>query len=134
MFGGAKGETATVTASPQVNIGYDATTMGDLTTSGTLLYDLTHLSDGTADPNYTSTTQPADFAAVVTGNVYGGGDLAQVTGNTVVNLRKANSSVDNIFGGGYRAMVVGSPHINVNMTNGKVEVEGSLNASSFWPF
>ena len=39
--------------------------------------------------------------------------------------------IDNIFGGGYRATVVGSPHINVNMTNGKVEVEGSLNASSF---
>ena len=113
VFGGAKGETATVTASPQVNIGYDATTMGDLTTSGTLLYDLTHLSDGTADPNYTSTTQPADFAAVVTGNVYGGGDLAQVTGNTVVNLRKANSSVDNIFGGGNEANVTGSTTVNI---------------------
>ena len=103
VFGGAKGSTATVTSSPQVNIGYDGTTMA------TLLTGLTQ--DAT---NYTSTiTDPANFVAEVTGNVYGGGDEAQVTGNTSVYLRKSNSTVGSLFGGGNKADVSGNTSVNV---------------------
>ncbi|WP_294744708.1 BACON domain-containing protein [uncultured Prevotella sp.] len=108
VFGGAKGSSATVEASPQVNIGYDATTMGNLETENSLLYNLTQ------DPNYTSQTTPANYAAIVTGNVYGGGDLAQVSGNTQINLRKSNSSVGTIYGGGNLADVSGNTAVNVN--------------------
>ena len=108
VFGGAKGATATVTASPQVNIGYDATTMGDLETENTLLYSITR--DST---NYTSETIPDNFTAIVTDTVYGGGDLAQVTGSTTVNLHKANSSVGTIFGGGNKATISGNTAVNV---------------------
>ena len=107
VFGGAKGATATVTASPQVNIGYDAT-MGDLETENTLLYSITR--DKT---NYTSETTPANFTATVSTNVYGGGDLAQVAGSTTVNMWKANSSVDTIFGGGNKATISGNTAVNV---------------------
>ena len=115
VFGGAKGSTATVKSSPQVNIGYDETTMGGLTTLGSLLYQLTQDAS-----NYTSTiTDPDDFVAEVTGNVYGGGDLAGVTGNTTVYLRKANTSVGgSLFGGGNEAVVSGNTAVNVD--NGTV--------------
>jgi hypothetical protein len=108
VFGGAKGETATVTASPQVNIGYDATTMGDLETENTLLYSITQ--DKT---NYTSDLTPDNFAAVVTDTVYGGGDLAQVSGDTEVYLRKTNSQVGALFGGGNMADVSGNTTVSI---------------------
>ena len=124
VFGGAKGSTATVKSSPQVNIGYDATTMGDLTTSGTLLYQLTQ--DAT---NYTSTiTDPANFVAEITGNVYGGGDLAPVAGDTEVNLQNANSSVDKLFGGG-NAASVGNAEVNVIAGSVSAGVYGGCNTS-----
>lgn len=101
VYGGALGASATVTASPQVNIGYTAAAMGDLTTPNTLLYQLTH-----DNANYTSTTDPDDFEASVNGNVYGGGDLAVVSGSTAVNIQKSNTDVSgDVYGGGALANI-----------------------------
>ena len=120
VFGGAKGETATVIASPQVNIGYDATTMETL---------LTELTQDTDNYKSATATAPADFSAVVNNNVYGGGNLAQVAGSTTVNLRKANSSIGgSLFGGGNAASV---GNATVNVIDGSVSdgVYGGCNTS-----
>ena len=79
VYGG--GNQAEVTASPQVNIGYDATTMaGILTACGY--------------------TQPNGFPrGYVSGNVFGGGNQAGVTGNPVVNMRDNGTVVTGIYGG-----------------------------------
>ena len=109
VYGGSKGGNnvnATVTASPKVTIGYDATTMG------TLYSQLTQ-----NNTNYTSTTQPTAFHAVVGGNVYGGGDLAAVAGSTSVTLQESNSSALSLFGGGNKANVGGA---TVNVLDGSV--------------
>ena len=94
VYGGALGATATVTANPLVNIGYDATVMSNLEAIGDL--------DAT------------EFNAHVTGNVYGGGDAAAVTGSTQVNLRKANSVVGgSVFGGGNLADISNRTAVNI---------------------
>ena len=109
VYGGGKGDAthnALVTANPIVNIGYDAgnTSMSSLVTSAYLT-----ATGLTVD----------DFMATVSGNVYGGGDLAGVTGNTTVYLRKANTSVGgSLFGGGNEAVVSGNTSVNV--VNGTV--------------
>lgn len=61
-----------------------------------------------------------DHYAVVTGNVYGGGNAAKVDGNTSVtyNDAHASTSVAKLFGGGNAAGVTGTA--GVTMTNGKV--------------
>ena len=68
--------------------------------------------------------------AIVTGDVYGGGDAAAVTGNTSVtyNDNNASSVVTNLFGGGNAAGVSGTA--TVTMTNGQVTagVYGGCNA------
>ncbi len=108
VYGGAYGADATVTSSPQVNIGYDATTMSDLYTTLT----------SNAPANYSPT-----FKAYVTGNVYGGGELAAVVDDataastTTVNLLNVNARVQNIFGGGHQA---GTANNVVNVINGTV--------------
>lgn len=76
VYGGAKGETATVTANPKVNFGYAS-----------------------------GITLPTDYPtgnrrAYVNGNVFGGGDAAPVTGNTVVLVQNAKSRAAKVFGGG----------------------------------
>lgn len=108
VYGGGKGDAdhnALVTANPIVNIGYDATTMSSLIPA-----------DFLTTANLSSTDA---FIANVSGNVYGGGDLAGVTGNTTVYLRKANTSVGgSLFGGGNEAVVSGNTSVNV--VNGTV--------------
>ena len=73
----------------------------------------------------------AAHCAIVTENVYGGGDAAAVTGNTTVvyNDNNASSTVDNLFGGGNAAGVSGTA--TVTLTSGKVltGVYGGCNAS-----
>ena len=108
VYGGGKGDAdhnALVTANPIVNIGYDATTMSSLIPT-----------DFLTTANLSSID---DLIATVSGNVYGGGDLAGVTGNTTVYLRKANTSVGgSLFGGGNEAVVSGNTAVNVD--NGTV--------------
>ena len=80
VFGGGKGTTATVTAHPQVIIGELATINGP---------------DG----------NPITTEAIVTGDVYGGGDAADVVGGTTVLVQKCNSSAKYVYGGGNAADV-----------------------------
>ena len=114
VFGGGKGTSATVMANPTVRIGYDETTMSSyLPTSLPTGYSL-----------------PASYATSVAGNVYGGGDAAPVTGNTVVTYNESNisSTVDKLFGGGNAAGVSGTS--TVTLTAGKVSsgVYGGCNS------
>ena len=74
----------------------------------------------TGNPVVTIGDANASHVAVVTGNVYGGGDAAAVTGNTTVtyNDNNASSSVANLFGGGNAAGISGTT--TVTLTSGKV--------------
>jgi hypothetical protein len=73
----------------------------------------------------------AAHCAIVTENVYGGGDAAAVDGSTQViyNDNNANSTAANLFGGGNAAGVSGTA--TVTLTSGKVltGVYGGCNAS-----
>lgn len=85
----------------------------------------------TGNPVVTIGDNNAQHVAIVTENVYGGGDAAAVTGNTSVtyNDNNANSTVANLFGGGNAAGVSGTA--TVTLTSGKVltGVYGGCNAS-----
>ena len=90
VYGGAKGATATVTANPKVNFGYDANAVvRGATKMSSLLPQNFSTSGLTNYPN-----------AQVTGNVFGGGDAAPVVGNTLVLVQNANSRAAKVFGGG----------------------------------
>ena len=77
------------------------------------------------------------YEAIVSGDVYGGGDAAAVTGNTSVTLQKANSTVARLFGGGNAAgvnvntSVEGTGNTTVELTDGTVSsgVYGGCNTS-----
>ena len=100
VYGGGLGSSATVEANPIVNVGYDvsmATLVGTLLPSGTSL----------TTANVT-----------VAGNVFGGGEAANVAGSTVVIIQKVASSTGvsatttvggDVYGGGALA--------DVNVTN-----------------
>ena len=85
----------------------------------------------TGNPVVTIGDNNAQHVAIVTENVYGGGDAAAVSGNTLVtyNDNNANSTVANLFGGGNAAGVSGTA--TVTLTSGKVltGVYGGCNAS-----
>ena len=114
VFGGAYGADATVTASPKVNIGYNSATM-----SGSVPSTLP-----------TGYTLPTTYAVTVAGNVYGGGDLAKVLGNTSVNIQKASMEnaattvTNNVYGGGNQANVSGSSVVSVTGGNVTGDVYG----------
>lgn len=85
----------------------------------------------TGNPVVTIGDNNAQHVAIVTENVYGGGDAAAVTGNTTVtyNDNNASSTVANLFGGGNAAGVSGTA--TVTLTSGKVltGIYGGCNAS-----
>ena len=109
VFGGGKGATALVTANPVVNFGYNATTMQ--------VY-----LDAIADKP--TTLDPADFIAYVSGidqegvvhadwgNVFGGGDLAPVSGNTTINYYQGEVT-HKVVGGGNQADINGNTMVYV---------------------
>lgn len=97
VYGGGKGATAIVTAQPRVNIGYNATTMNAL---ATVEYP------AGIDRN-------TQYVAKVAGSVFGGGDAAAVTGNPVVKIQTANTSVANVYGGGNAAGITGNTDVTV---------------------
>ena len=74
----------------------------------------------TGNPAVTIGDATASHVAIVTGNVYGGGDAAAVTGNTTVtyNDNNASSTVAKLFGGGNEAGISGGT--TVTLTSGKV--------------
>ena len=63
--------------------------------------------------------------ARISGNVYGGGNAAKVTGTTTVLMQNANSTVaQNIFGGGNLANVSGATDIDLNAGTVSLDVYG----------
>lgn len=117
VYGGGLGSSAAVTSKPVVNVGYDAATMATLLTPG-----------ATGSIVATVFSIP-DTVAIVTGEVYGGGDAALVNGSTSVTLQKVGSSAIKLFGGGNQAGVTGTA--TVTMNNGSVSngVYGGCNTS-----
>ena len=94
VFGGAYGASATVTSNPIVNIGYvDAM-------SGNLPDDL---------PEDLNTE---DFIALVSGNVYGGGELAPVDGSTEINVNNG-TVVHKVVGGGKQANITNNTEVYI---------------------
>ena len=85
----------------------------------------------TGNPIVTIGDDTSGHAAIVTGDVYGGGDAAAMTGNTTVtyNDNNTSSTVARLFGGGNAAGVSGTS--TVTMTLGKVTggVYGGCNSS-----
>ena len=106
VFGGAKGSTATVTANPLVNIGYNAATMSSYVPVADLPEGLT----------------TDDFRAFVTGSVFGGGDMAAVTGNTKINIYRGEI-VHKVVGGGNQASISGNTEVNI--TGGNICTESN---------
>ena len=103
VFGGGYGATAVVHSSPKVTIGDNS--------------EATYKAIVGAKLN--NNTDEGD------GNVFGGGDLAAVNGNTLVvyNDENTESHVNNIFGGGNGTLANGADIngiITVNMINGTV--------------
>ena len=98
---GVVGTAATVTANPQVNIGYDATQMSSLAT---------YLSS----VHYSVPTAPR---AIISGSVFGGGDAATVIGNTEIFLRNKAKVFGNVYGGGNMGEVTGNTKVIVNGQN-----------------
>lgn len=105
VYGGSKGETGTTTtvrANPKVNIGYVSSTMS------------TYLPvDSNDDP-----IVPNPPTATIAGSVFGGGDAAQVEGNTEIHLNKHSKVLGNVYGGGNMGEVDGNTKVIVN---GKLE-------------
>lgn len=97
VFGGGLGETAVVTGSPTVNINVVPGRHADKIDAD---------GDGEADGD-------ATLLGTI-GTVYGGGNAAQVDGNTIVNIRNGNIS-GNVFGGGLGATAVVTGNTNVNV-------------------
>lgn len=119
------GNQAPYTGSPTVNVNY-----------GTVSKSVYGGGKGatavvSGNPVVTIGDNNAQHVAIVTENVYGGGDAAAVDGSTQViyNDNNANSTVDNLFGGGNAAGVSGTA--TVTLTSGKVltGVYGGCNAS-----
>ena len=69
------------------------------------------------------------YAAVVLGDVYGGGDAAAVSGNTSVTLQKANSSVGRLFGGGNAAGISGNTAVNMSLGTVTTALYGGCNTT-----
>ena len=119
VFGGGLGSDAVVTSNPTVNVGYIAS-MSELVTS--LLPTNTSLSTA---------------SVTVAGDIYGGGEEAAVSGNSLVTVQQG--SVDNmtittavtgnVFGGGKAANVNGAPTVNINGGSVSTGVYGGCNTS-----
>ena len=103
VYGGAKGYTqypATVKSSPRVIIGYDNSMSSLIPASST----------GFNVPT-------TDFRAKVGGDIYGGGDAAEIDGNTEILLKDRATVRGNIYGGGNMGEVTGNTKVNVNGKN-----------------
>lgn len=107
VYGGSRGDAEALTptkvmANPRVNIGYDATSMNSY-------IPLTYLS--------TYSALLAAPRAIISGSVFGGGDAAQVQGNTAIFLRNKAKVFGNVYGGGNMGEVTGNTKVIVNGAN-----------------
>lgn len=112
VYGGGKGSTATVTANPRVNIGYEATTMASL-----------------ANVEYPAGIDRNNYVAKVAGSVFGGGDEALTNGGPIVKMDKANSQVTNLYGGGDEAGIRDNTTITLNNGTVVTGIYGGCNTS-----
>ena len=135
VYGGGFGATATVTSTPTVNVGYQAsmsslanTLNGSTLTTSTVAVAGNVFGGGEAAPVSGSTTvtlsqvtSGVTASTTVSGDVYGGGNLANVSGNTDVVVNGGTVSTD-VYGGGALANVgtSSSNHTNVTITDGIV--------------
>ncbi|MBP5527101.1 MAG: chitobiase/beta-hexosaminidase C-terminal domain-containing protein [Bacteroidales bacterium] len=103
VFGGGYGIGATVTANPKVVIGADRTKnmVGNAITP-------------VSDLPVTIGTALNPIGATLDGDVFGGGNAAQVVGNTSVIVKGASTTVyNNVYGGGNAATVTGNTDIQI---------------------
>ncbi|MBR0170644.1 MAG: chitobiase/beta-hexosaminidase C-terminal domain-containing protein [Bacteroidales bacterium] len=114
VYGGAKGDGATVTADPIVNFGYDTTTMASL--------------DGVVYPD-ASIPDRDNYRVVATGNVYGGGDAAVTNGSATVFMYKSNSQATEVFGGGNAADVDSAASVTISDGTVTAGLYGGCNTS-----
>ncbi len=74
----------------------------------------------TGNPQVTIGDATEGYAAVISGDVYGGGDAAAVTGTPVVRvINKSNTSIGSVYGGGNAADVSGT---NVTIDGGTIDM------------
>ena len=137
VYGGGFGATATVTSTPTVNVGYDAsmsslasTLKGSALTTSTVAVAGNVFGGGEAAPVTGSTTvtlqqvtSGVTAATTVSGSVFGGGDVASVSGSTDVDVNGGTVS-QNVFGGGNLADVAGSTDVAVNGGTVTLDVYG----------
>ena len=96
IYGGGYGASAVVTGNPIINVNMDPG----------------YTTDDPADDPANRTAQPLGTI----GNIFGGGNEAQVHGNPVVQVGTAGKSANitgNVFGGGNNADVIGHTHIEI---------------------
>ena len=115
VFGGGFGEGAVMYANPTVNVNMVKGLYGDDKDKGVPKV-MTELG-----LDVTKTAPNPDKLGIIR-NVYGGGDAADIVGNTTVNIAtEANKGayiIGSVFGGGNAADVLGNT--NVTMSNGYV--------------
>ena len=100
VLGGGQGVTATTTANPVVNIGYDSDIMGDAT--GGLIKTLFDTIQAHYTPSPWSVPTSSDYTAYVKKSVFGGGNQGDIDGSPSVNITKHNTVIDgSVFGGGH---------------------------------
>lgn len=106
------GNLAAYTGSPVVNI-QNGTVSGNVFGGG-----LGETAIVTGNPQVTIGDAVAEHTAIVGGDVYGGGDAANVVGTPVVNIvNKCNTTIGNVYGGGNAADVNGT---DVNIDGGTI--------------
>ena len=106
------GNLAAYTGSPVVNI-QNGTVSGNVFGGG---LGKTAIVKG--NPQVTIGDAVAEHTAIVGGDVYGGGDAANVVGTPVVNIvNKCNTTIGNVYGGGNAADVNGT---DVNIDGGTI--------------
>ena len=96
VFGGGLGATAVVTGNPVVTVGKTTTVIPAANQTTT-----------TPDPS------PNTYWSTVGNNVYGGGNAAQVSGNTKVLIINKTIVDGNVYGGGNAAGVTGSTDVQI---------------------
>lgn len=96
VFGGGLGATAVVTGNPVVTVGKPTTVIPAANQTTTI-----------PDPS------PNTYWSTVGNNVYGGGNAAQVSGNTKVLIINKTIVDGNVYGGGNAAGVTGSTDVQI---------------------
>lgn len=98
VYGGGLGATAIVTGNPVVTIGKPTTVIPDRNAVQTTT---------TPDPS------PNTYWSTVGNDVFGGGNAAQVTGNTKVIVINKSIIDNNVYGGGNAATVTGNTDVQI---------------------